>query len=323
MRAFVLTEDGPALREVPDPQAKPGQILVRIRANALNRADLAMAAGHMHGPRGGVGTVLGMEWAGEVVGLGEGVTEFAVGDRVMGAGAGWQELAAVPAFNAHRLPDANMDFEAAACFPVALRTMHNALVTAGGLQPGQSVLIQGASSGVGILGMQIARVMGAAKVAGSSTNAGRQARLTEFGADLAVDTGSDSWVQQVLDFTDGKGVDLIVDQVSGPLVTPNMRATRVLGRIVNVGRLGGMKTEFDADLHALRRITYVGVTFRTRTPEEVAEINRAMTADLWPALERGELRMPIDKVFPFEQVTDALLRMRANEHFGKIVLRHA
>jgi NADPH2:quinone reductase len=322
MRAFVLTEDGPAVREVPEPVAKPGQILVRIRANALNRADLAMAAGHMHGPRGGVGTILGMEWAGEVVGLGEGVTDFALGDRVMGAGAGFQELAAVPAFNAHRLPDANMDFEAAACFPVALRTMHNALVTAGELKPGQSVLIQGASSGGGILGMQIAKAMGAAKVIGSSTNPERRARLADYGADLAIDTGAEGWVQAVLDFTEGRGVDLIVDQVSGALVTPNMRATRILGRIVNVGRLGGMKAEFDADLHALRRITYVGVTFRTRSPEEVAEINRAMTADLWPALEAGTLKAPIDSVFPFEQAADALARMRANQHFGKIVLRH-
>jgi NADPH:quinone reductase len=322
VRAFVLTEHGPAVREVPDPSPKPGQILVRIRANALNRADLAMAAGHLHGARGGVGTILGMEWAGEVVALGDGVTAFAVGERVMGAGAGFQELAAVPAFNAHRLPDANLSFEEAACFPVALRTMHNALVTAGALQPGQTVLIQGASSGVGILGMQIAKVMGAAKVIGSSTNAERRARLAEYGADLAIDTGDESWVRGVLDFTDGKGVDLIVDQVSGPLITPNMRATRVLGRIVNVGRLGGMKAEFDADLHALRRITYVGVTFRTRTPEEVAEINRAMVEDLWPALEAGSFSMPIDSLFPLDGAADALARMRANQHFGKIVLRH-
>jgi NADPH2:quinone reductase len=170
--------------------------------------------------------------------------------------------------------------------------------------------------------MQIAKAMGAARVVGSSTNAERRARLPEYGADLAIDTGDAAWVQQVLDFTEGKGVDLIVDQVSGPLVTPNMRATRILGRIVNVGRLGGMKAEFDADLHALRRITYVGVTFRTRSTEEVAEINRAMTADLWPALEAGTFRMPIDSVFPLEDAADALARMRANEHFGKIVLRH-
>ena len=157
---------------------------------------------------------------------------------------------------------------------------------------------------------------------GSSTNTARRARLTEFGADLAVDTSDPEWVHTVLDATGGTGVDLIVDQVSGGLVTPNMRAARILGRIVNVGRLGGQKTEFDADLHALRRITYIGVTFRTRTPDEVAEIIRALLADLTPALEAGRFSIPVDSVFPLEDFAQALAKMRANEHFGKIVLRH-
>ena len=321
MRAVVVTETGPQLRDVPQPEAKAGQVLVKVHANALNRADLAMAAGHLHGARGGVGATLGLEWAGEVAAVGQGVSDFAPGDRVMGSG-GFADYVAVPASQVLRVPDANLSFEQAACFPVALRTMHNALVTAGGLQAGETVLIQGASSGVGILGMQIAREMGAARVFGSSTNAARRARLAEYGCDLAVDTSDPHWVQEVLDATGGKGVDLIVDQVSGGLVTPNMRAAKVLGRIVNVGRLGGQKTEFDADLHALRRISYIGVTFRTRTPDEVAEITRLLLQDLTPALEAGRLSMPIDSVFPLEGFAEALAKMRANAHFGKIVLRH-
>ena len=321
MRAVVLTETGPELRDIPKPEPKPGQILVKVHANALNRADLAMAAGHLHGARGGVGAVLGLEWAGEITALGEGVTGFAPGDRVMGSG-GFADYVAVPVGQVLRIPDANLSFEEAACFPVALRTMHNAILTVGAMQPGETVLIQGASSGVGLLGMQIARAMGAGAVIGSSTNAGRRARLAEFGADLAIDTQDPACVQAVLDFTDGKGVDLIVDQISGALVSPNMRATRILGRIVNVGRLGGMKAEFDADLHALRRITYTGVTFRTRTPDEVAAINTAMVDDLWPLLSERHFAMPIDSVFELGAFEDALSRMRANAHFGKIVLRH-
>ncbi|WP_293677048.1 zinc-binding dehydrogenase [uncultured Phenylobacterium sp.] len=321
MRAVVITEKGPALREIAQPEAKPGQVLVKVHANALNRADLAMAAGHLHGTRGGVGAVMGLEWAGEIAALGAGVNGLSLGDRVMGSG-GFADYVAVPAGQVLRIPDANLSFEEAACFPVALRTMHNAIVTAGAFQAGETVLIQGASSGVGILGMQIAREMGAAKVIGSSTNPQRRARLAEFGADLAIDTSDPDWVQAVLDATGGRGVDLIVDQVSGGLVTPNMRAARVLGRIVNVGRLGGTKTHFDADLHALRRITYVGVTFRTRTAEEVAEITRALLADLTPALEARRFSMPIDSVFPLEGFAEALAKMKANEHFGKIVLRH-
>ena len=321
MRAVVITDKGPALREIPRPEPKAGQVLVKVHANALNRADLAMAAGHLHGARGGVGAVMGLEWAGEVAEVGAGVKGLSPGDRVMGSG-GFADYVVVPAGQVLRIPDANLSFEAAACFPVALRTMHNAIVTVGALQAGESVLIQGASSGVGILGMQIAREMGAGKVIGSSTNAARRARLTEYGADLAIDTSDPDWVQAVLDFTAGQGVDLIVDQVSGGLVTPNMRAARILGRIVNVGRLGGQKAEFDADLHALRRISYIGVTFRTRTPEDVAEITRRLLADLTPALEAGRLSMPIDSVFPLEDFAQALARMKANEHFGKIVLSH-
>ena len=185
-----------------------------------------------------------------------------------------------------------MSFEEATCFPVALRTMHDAIVTEGRLTEGQAVLIQGASSGVGLLGLQIAKVMGAKQVIGSSTDPGRRAKLAEYGADLAIDSGDVAWVDQVLEYTKGQGVDLIVDQVSGNLVNPNMRATKILGRIVNVGRLGGTRSEFNADLHALRRITYVGVTFRTRTLDEIALINRRSREDLWGALCAGKLKLP-------------------------------
>ena len=322
MRAVVLTEAGPALADIPKPQPKFGEVLIRVHANALNRADLSMAAGRMHGTRGGVGTVLGHEWAGEVAALGRGVTNIRSGDRVMGSGGGFADFVTVPASQVLPIPDANFSLVEAACFPVAIRTMHNAVVTTGAMLPGETVLIQGASSGVGIMGLQIAKEMGAAKVIGSSTNLERRARLAEFGADLAIDTSDPQWVDAVLDFTFGLGVDLIVDQISGTLVVPNMRAARILGRIVNVGRLGGQMTQFDADLHALRRITYRGVTFRNRSPEEVVAINEAMVADLWPALTARRLSMPIDSVYPLEDFSAALAKMKANAHFGKIVLRH-
>ena len=198
--------------------------------------------------------------------------------------------------------------------------MHNALLTAGRLKAGETVLIQGASSGVGLMGLQIAKLKGARLVMGTSTNAKRRERLTEFGADLAVDTTRDAWADEVLRATDGKGVDLIVDQISGHVANANMQAASVLGRIVNVGRLGGMKGEFDFDLHAMKRIDYIGVTFRTRSVEEVREIVRRTRADLWGDVESGALRLPIDRTFPLDQAAAALAHMRANAHFGKIVL---
>jgi NADPH2:quinone reductase len=213
-----------------------------------------------------------------------------------------------------------MGWEQAATLPVALQTMHDAVVTNGGLKAGESILIQGASSGVGLMGMQIAKLMGAKLVLGSSTNAARRAKLAEFACDLAIDTSDPSWPDKVLEATGGKGVEVIVDQVSASVANGNLRACAILGRIVNVGRLGGAKGEFDFDLHALRRISYIGVTFRTRSLEEVREINRRMRADLWSAVEAGKLRLPIDRTFPLAEAPTALAHMKANAHFGKIVL---
>jgi NADPH2:quinone reductase len=188
------------------------------------------------------------------------------------------------------------------------------------LAAGESVLIQGASSGVGLMGLQIAKLKGARLVMGSSTNDERRARLKEFGADLAIDTRDAAWPDQVLKATDGKGVNLIVDMVSGATVNPAMRATALLGRIVNVGRLGGAKMEFDFDLHAMRRIDYIGVTFRTRTVEEIREIVHRMKGDLWEAVSARKLTLPLDRTFPLDQAVEAQAYMRANKHFGKIAL---
>jgi NADPH:quinone reductase len=322
MKAYVLTEAGPKIADIPQPRATGEQVLVRVRAACLNRADLAMARGHAHGSRGGAGTTLGGEGAGEVVAVGPDAKGIKVGDRVMGSINGaFAEFGLMDCGRAFHIPANNMSYEQAATLPVALNTMHNAVVTAGAMRPGQTVLIQGASSGVGLMAMQIARLKGARLVIGTSTDAGRRARLVEYGAGLALDTGDPAWVEQVLNATDGQGVDLIVDQVSGRLANDNLRATKYEGRIVNVGRLGGMKGEFDFDLHALRRINYIGVTFRTRTVEEIRAITTAVKSDIWDSVVSGKLNLPIDKVFPLEQADDAYAHMTANRHFGKIVLR--
>src|SRR6266576_7053341 len=316
MKAAVVTDQGVQYTDAPKPSPKPHEILIKVKAASLNRADLAGASGHRHGTVGGTGTIVGLECAGEVEAVGSDVKDFKPGDRAMSSAAGsFAEYAVTDAGRAHKIPANNMTYEQAACMAVALQTMHNALIGAGRLKKGESVLIQGASSGVGLLGMQIAKHMGAAIVMGTSTNDSRRARLKEFGCDLALDTRDPKWPDKVKEATAGKGVDLIVDQVSGGVANQNMEAAAILGRIVNVGRLGGMKGEFNFDLHALKRINYIGVTFRTRTPEEVREIVRAMRADLWPAVEAGKLALPIDKTFPLDRVTEALAMMRANQHF--------
>ncbi|MBX3502773.1 MAG: zinc-binding dehydrogenase [Alphaproteobacteria bacterium] len=321
MKAAVVGNNGVEIQDVPKPEPKADEVLIRVRAASLNRADLGIAAGSRHGSIGGVGARMGLECAGEVEAVGSAVKGIKAGDRVMSsAPGGYAEYAVTDAGRVHRIPANNMTFEQAACYPVALQTMHNAVITAGRMKKGESVLIQGASSGVGLMGMQIARLMGASIVMGSSTHEGRRARLKEYGCDLAIDTTDAQWPEKVKQATGGKGVDLIVDQVSASVANQNMDACAILGRIVNVGRLGGSKGEFNFDLHALKRIDYIGVTFRTRSPEEVREINRLMRADLWDAVEAGKLTLPIDRTFPLDQVVDALAMMKANRHFGKIVL---
>ena len=321
MRAMVVGDGGLELRNIQPPKPGPGEVLVRVRAAGLNHAELAMAAGHAYGALGGKSAVIGLEWAGEVAGLGEGVSGFREGDRVMCSGnGGYAEYATAHVGRVNLVPDGNIGWEQAATLPMALQTMHDALVTNGQLMPGQSVLIQGASSGVGLMGLQIARFKGAGLVIGSSTQADRRAKLGGFGAGLAIDSKDPGWPDAVLAATDGRGVDLIVDMISGPVMRGNLRATRVLGRIVNVGRLGGQTGTFDYDLHAARRISYIGVTFRSRSPAEVAEINRLMREDLWPAVQAGELALPIAQVFPLEQANEAQALMRSNAHWGKIVL---
>src|SRR4051812_8498584 len=187
MKAGVSSENGLVIKDIPQPKPKPNEVLVKVKAAGLNRADLNAAKGQ--GGHGSVGNVVGIDWAGEVIEAGSEVQGgFKPGDRVMCAGAGGYAEYAVTDWGRTVPIPANMSFEVAATLPVAVATMHDALITNGKLKKGETVLIQGASSGVGLMALQIAKLMGAGLVIGTSTNAGRLAKLKEFGADLAVDT---------------------------------------------------------------------------------------------------------------------------------------
>ena len=321
MRAAIRTASGLKIAEVDRPAPEPTEILVRVRASSLNRADLALVDGRSHGAHGGEGTVLGLEWAGDVIEVGALVTAYQSGDRVMCSGiGGFAEFAVTDWRRTFPFPARAMDYEAGACLPIALRTTHTAIVATGQLQRGQSVLVLGASSGVGLMSLQVGKLLGAGLVIGTSTNPERRPRLKEFGADIALDSNDRSWVEQVLEHTSGRGVDLLVDFLAGPLINDSMRAVALGGRIVNVGRMAGETGTFDFDLHSMRRIQYLGTTFRTRSADEIGAIAERVRADFWPALEAGQLGVPIDVRLPLERVAEACDLMRRNTHFGKIVL---
>ena len=322
MKAITLGGAGIEVADIDPPSPKPVQVLVRVHACGLNRSDLLTTQGQSFGHVGGAAKVIGGEFTGEVVEVGSDAEGFSVGDRVMCRGAaGWAEYALANWRRTLPIPSADISYEQAATIGGATQTMHDAIVTNGRFAAGQTTLFQGASSGQGLMGMQIARAKGAKLVIGTSTDAGRRGRLAEFGADIALDSRDDSWVDRVLEATDGAGVDVTIDMVSGHVANQNMKATAVNGYVINVGRLGGTAGEFDFDLHAERRIHYIGTTSRTRTIEESGEVARLARDDLWDAVAAGELTLPIDKVFALEDARAALDRMAANEHFGKIVLR--
>ncbi|HEX3970004.1 MAG TPA: zinc-binding dehydrogenase [Stellaceae bacterium] len=319
MKAAVVGETALEIRDVPMPKPKPNEVLVKIRAVGLNRAELPGAYGSGHNRV--TGSIPGIECSGEVAEIGAEVQGVKVGDRVMCSTRGtYAEYTVADWGRVSVIPANNMSWEQAATYPSALGTMHDAIVTNGRTQPGDSVLIQGASSGVGIMGMQIAKLKGAKLVIGTSTNDARRVKLKDYGADLAIDTRKANWSEDVLKATDGKGVNVIIDMVSASVMNENMKAAAVLGRIVNVGRLGGGRGEFDFQMHANKRISYIGVTHQTRSADELRAEVRNMRADIWDAVTAGKLAIPIDRVFKLDDAEAAQAHMRTNAHFGKIVM---
>jgi putative PIG3 family NAD(P)H quinone oxidoreductase len=322
---IIPTADGGTLelRDVPEPVPGSGELLIRVHATALNRADLAQRRGAYPAPvkAGDSGlAIAGLEAAGEVVGMGGEVTGFAVGDRVMAMCAGgYAELATVEHRLAVRIPE-RLSWEEAAAIPVAYMTAHDALITNARLQAGESVLVNAASSGVGVAAIQIARFWGAKPVLGTSGVSTKLAALAELGLDVGINYRSENFADAVLAATNGAGVDVIIDHVGAPYLADNLRCMALRGRLVSIGRLGGGTGDLNLDLLALRRLSLIGVTFRTRTLDERIAIAQRVAAELLPGLADGRLRPLIDRVFPLQEALAAQAYMASNAQIGKIVL---
>lgn len=309
------------LEQVEVPEPGPGQVLVRVRAAGVNRADLYMLEGSYTAGTAITSTfIAGLELAGEVAGLGPGVTGFEIGDRVMGTTLG---AFAPYALADHRhlvpVPD-GLAWSQAAALPVGLTTEHDALVTQAGCTAGDKVLIVGATSGVGVIGVQLAKALGASVVIATTTSASKADALRAVGADVVVNTATDDLADAVKAATEGAGADIVLDHIGGEQFADLLAATRVQGTIVNIGRLAGPKATIDLDQLAFKRLRLQGTTFSIRTNEERGEVAAALVAHVLPAVAAGRIRPVVDRVFPLDQAQEAADLLRANAVVGKLVL---
>ncbi|MEU3615291.1 zinc-binding dehydrogenase [Streptomyces sp. NPDC006872] len=308
------------VRNVDVPTPGPGQIRVRVRAAAVNRADLYMLQG-TYNPRAKTSDLFtaGLEFAGEVDAIGADVRHRSVGDRVMGVTLGaFAPYALVDHRHVITVPE-SLSWTDAAALPVALATEHDALAQ-GGFGLRQSVLVVGATSSVGLIGVQLAKALGAAQVIATTTSGSKAEALKSVGADVVVDTASENLAEAVANVTGGAGVDLALDHVGGQLFADTFLATRVGGTVVNVGRLAGAESTIDLNQLSFRRLRVLGTTFSVRTPDELAEACAALATDVVPAVEEGRVRAVVDRVFAFDDAKAAADHMRSNTAVGKIVL---
>ncbi|MDT2005398.1 zinc-binding dehydrogenase [Rhodococcus opacus] len=306
-------------REVAVPEPGPGQVLVRARAVALNNADVHMLADAFDPATGrGKEYVAGFEFAGEVAALGPGADRVAVGERVMGTTPGaFAQYVLADHRHVMRIPGL-LDEEAAA-LPTGLLTEHGALEV-GGFRPGQSVLITGATSSIGLIGVQIAKALGAKTVVATSRSAAKEDLLKDAGADVVVVPTERDLTAAVLEATDGEGVDLVLDHVGGQTLADCLPATRVDGNLVNIGRLDTAEATINLDSLSYRHLRLQGVSFGFSRAEELGNVIAALAADVIPAVADGRVRPVIDSVFTFGQAKVAADRLRSNQSRGKIVL---
>ena len=306
-----------ALRDTEQPVPGPGQLLLRVRAASLNRGEFILNHG-LHKP--GAPKPIGMEAAGVVVACGEGVTGFKPGDRVMGRCPGaFAEYGLMDEREAMSVP-ARLTFEQASTIPLVFLGVHDMLVLQGRLQPGQWLLIPGVSSGVGVASLLMAKALGA-KVIGTSGSQEKLDRLLALGLDIGLCTRQPDFYDAVMQATDGKGVNLVVNTVGGSVFAECVRCMAFEGRLATVGYVDNtLKAEIDIEALHAKRLTLFGVSNKLRSADQRAEFVPAFRSHILPMIDAGHMTPVVDRVFSFEQMEQAKAFMDANQHLGKIVL---
>lgn len=323
MRAITIPEPGEAdalvPADVPAPTAGPGQVLVDVVAAGVNRADIMQRKG-FYPPPPGASEILGLEISGRIAALGDGVEGWQVGDEVCALldGGGYAEQAVVPVGQLLPVPSGVALEDAAALPEVACTVWSNVFMTAG-LQPGQVLLVHGGSSGIGTMAIQLAKQI-RATVAVTAGTTEKLDFCRGLGADILVNYRDEDFVAKIREATDGRGADVILDNMGAKYLERNVDLLAVNGRLVTIGLMGGRKGELDMGMLLAKRAAVIATSLRARPAAEKATIVAAVREHVWPLIESGAVRPVINSRHPLEQAAAAHREMEASTHIGKILL---
>ncbi|MCP5151132.1 MAG: NAD(P)H-quinone oxidoreductase [Ectothiorhodospiraceae bacterium] len=303
----------------PTPVPGPGEVLVRVEAAGINRPDVMQREG-AYPPPPGASDIPGLEIAGEVVAVGDGVTTPAVGDRICAlvTGGGYAEYCVAAAPLCLPIP-ASLDAVAAAGVPETFFTVWTNVFDRGRLRPGESLLVHGGSSGIGTTAIQLATALGST-VHATAGSAEKCAACIALGAASAIDYRNEDFVERIQSATDGRGVDVVLDMVGGDYFARNLACLAVEGRLIQIALQHGSHVELELQTIMARRLTVTGSTLRPRTVEQKAVIARALAERVWPLLEQGTVRPLVHATFPLADAAGAHALMDSSRHIGKIVL---
>lgn len=327
MKAAVITRfGGPDVLEIqdrPTPLPKPSEVLVRVRASALNRADLHQREGNYPAPPGAPADIPGLEFAGEIAGVGTDVNDWREGDRVFGivAGGGNAEFLTTDARTIARIPD-GLSWTDAAAVPEAFITAHDALIVQAQLREGERVVVHAAGSGVGLAAIQLARAWKAHPF-GTARSADKIARAKQLGLEDGAVVGADpdAFVADAERWTSGKGIDVTIDLVGGGYPAASIRASAPRARIMLLATVAGRSATIPLSAMLGKRITMRGTVLRARPLEEKRAVTAGFARDVVPLLASGQLRPIVDCVFELAEIRKAHERLASNHTFGKVVLR--
>jgi putative PIG3 family NAD(P)H quinone oxidoreductase len=323
MKYIAITQPGGPevlqLQERSAPECSDGEILIRVSAAGVNRPDVIQRLG-LYPPPPGASDIPGLEVAGTVEALGPGVSRWQIGDQVCALtnGGGYAELVNVPASQCLPIP-ANLSMVDAACLPETFFTVWTNVIDRGRLQQGDALLIHGGSSGIGVAAIQLAKAMGAT-VYVTAGSAEKCAACVGLGATLAVNYREQDFVEQVLNETDGRGVDVVLDMVGGDYIAGNLKVAAPEGRIVNIAFQKGSDVQVNLMPIMLKRLTLTGSTLRPQSTEAKGTIAAALEDRVWPLIAAGEIRPVLHSEFSFAEAAAAHHMMEAGQHIGKIIL---